>query len=113
MAARSGGVNHENIFIAKNRDSESARARFCASPRLARMTHLRRAHRAVMQETPAAQGFLAILTNADVDKRGVSCIVISTHCVVIRHNAACALTSPRQHFLKWDAVFFDVLVYSG
>jgi hypothetical protein len=67
----------------------------------------------MMREMPAAQGFPAILTNADADKRGTSCIAISTHCAVIRDNAACAVTSARQHFLKWDAVFFDVLVYSG
>ena len=104
---------HENFFIAKNRDSESARARFCMFARLAFPIDLRRAHRAMIQETPVAQGFAAILTNADVDKHSVSRIAISTHCVVIRDNAACASTSARQHFLKWDAVFFDVLVYSG
>ena len=113
VVARSIAVNHENIFIAKDRDSESAPARFCASKRLALAIDLHRAHRAEIEETTAAQGFPVILTNADVDNSGTSCIAISTHCIVIRGNAACALTSARQHFLKWDAVFFDVLVYSG
>jgi hypothetical protein len=73
-------------------------------------------HRAIIakiQETAAAQGFPAILTNADIGRSGVSRIAISTHCIVIADYVACALTSLRQHFLKWDAVFFDVLVYSG
>jgi len=61
----------------------------------------------------AAQGFPAILTNADVGGSCVSRIAISTHCIVITGHAACEGASLRQHFLKWDAVFFDVLVYSG
>ena len=70
------------------------------------------AHHATIEEMAAAQGFPAILTNADVGGAGVSCIAISTHCIAIAGHAARALTSRRQHFLKWDAVFFDVLVYS-
>jgi hypothetical protein len=113
MTARLCTVNHENIFIAKIRDSESVRRGFCASKRLASAIDLRGTHRAVIEETTVAQGFPVTLTNADADKRGTSCIAISTHCVVIEDNAAYALTSAHQHFLKWDAVFFDVLVYSG
>jgi hypothetical protein len=67
----------------------------------------------MIAEMAATQGFPATLTNADAGRSGVSRIAISTHCIVIRDNAARALTSRRQHFLKWDAVFFDVLVYSG
>jgi hypothetical protein len=113
MAARSRAVNHENIFIAKICDSESAIAPFCPSRRLTTTIGVHRAHRTMIEEISAAQGFPVILTNADVDRCGVSCIAISTHCVVIADSAACALRSARQHFLKWDAVFFDVLVYSG
>jgi hypothetical protein len=113
VAACSAAVNQENIFIAKIRDSESARRCFCASRRLAIADEWCRAHRAMIGETAAAQGFPVILTNADVDNSGVSRIAISTHCIAIRGNAACARASVRQHFLKWDAVFFDVLVYSG
>src|ERR1700737_4717340 len=83
MAARSGGVNHENIFIAKTHDSESARPRFCASQRLTIVAFSCRVRRAKIQETLAAQGFAAILTNADVGRSGVSRIAISTHCLVI------------------------------
>jgi hypothetical protein len=113
MPVRSCAVNHENIFIAKIRDSESARRRFCVSKRLTAVIDRHRARRMNIQETAAAQGFPAILTNADVGRSGVSRIAISTHCTAIAGHAARALTSRRQHFLKWDAVFFDVLVYSG
>jgi hypothetical protein len=112
-AAHVSAVNQENIFIAKNRDSESARRRFCALRRLAIAANSHRAYRATIEEMAAAQGFPAILTNADAHGTGVSRIAISTHCIVIADYAACAVASLRQHFLKWDAVFFDVLVYSG
>jgi hypothetical protein len=69
-------------------------------------------HHARIQETAAAQAFPANLTNADVGGAGVSRIAISTQCVVMSNSAACASTPLRQHFLKRDAVFFDVLVYS-
>jgi hypothetical protein len=112
-AVRVCAVNQENIFIAKNRDSESVRRCFCVSRRLTTAANAHRAHRAAIEEIAAAQDFPAILTNADAGGAGVSRIAISTHRVGIGDNAARAPTSPRQHFLKWDAVFFDVLVYSG
>jgi len=112
-AARVSVVNQENIFIAKNRDSESARWCFCALRRLTIAATAPRAHRTTIEEMAAAQSFPAILTNADVGDACVSRIAISTHCIVIAGHAACAVASLRQHFLKWDAVFFDVLVYSG
>ena len=110
---RREGGSHENFFIAKNRDSESARWCFCALRRLTIAATAPCAHRTTTEEMAAAQGFPAILTNADVGRSGVSCIAISTQCIAIEDDAARALTSLRQHFLKWDAVFFDVLVYSG
>jgi hypothetical protein len=113
MPAHVCAVKHENFFIAKNRDSESARARFYALKRLTITVAAHRARRATIEEMAAAQGFPVILTNADVGCSGVSRISISTHCIDIEDGAVCALTSLRQHFLKWDAVFFDVLVYSG
>jgi hypothetical protein len=100
-------------LIAKNRDSESARSCFCACARLTIAADAHRARRAAIEKTAAAQGFPVILTNANADRSAVSRIAISTHCIVIGDDAARALTSLHQHFLKWDAVFFDVLVYSG
>jgi hypothetical protein len=113
MAARLCAVNQENIFIAKNRDSESAQAHFCASRRVGIASGSHRARRVLIEEMAAAQGFPATLTNADAGSSCVSHIAISTHCIVMAGCAACALTALRQHFLKWDAAFFDVLVYSG
>jgi hypothetical protein len=52
------------------------------------------------------------LTNADVGGVGVFRILASTHRVVVAKRAKQARASVRQHFLKRDAVFFNVLVYS-
>jgi hypothetical protein len=52
------------------------------------------------------------LTNVDAGGVGVFRIMISTRCIVVAISAARSLAPVRQHFLKWDAVFFDVLVYS-
>jgi hypothetical protein len=72
-------VNHENIFIAKICDSESAAAAVLSR----KTTHHRIdrpcAYRAMIEESPAAQDFRAILTNADADCCGISRISISTH----------------------------------
>jgi hypothetical protein len=70
-------------------------------------------HHQQIAKTSAAQAFPAHLTIADVDGADVFRILISTHCFVIARDAARVATSVRQHFLKQDAVFFDVLVYSG
>jgi hypothetical protein len=86
--------------------------RLKALARLALHSLARDAHRMRIEETAAAQGFPANLTNADVGGVGVFRIVISTHCLVIADGTACALVPVHQHFLKQDPVFFDVLVYS-
>jgi hypothetical protein len=65
-----------------------------------------------IQESTAAQALSANLTNADVGGVCVFCILFSTHRVVVAKHATQAPVSVRQHFLKRDAVFFDVLVYS-
>jgi hypothetical protein len=65
-----------------------------------------------IQEAAAAQALPANLTNADVGGVGIFRILFSTHRVVVAKHAAQALVSLRQHFLKRDAVFFNVLVYS-
>jgi hypothetical protein len=62
---------------------------------------------------PAAQAFPAILTNADADAARVSCIDVHTHRGRVERCVARALAPPRQHFLKRDAVFLILLVYSG
>ena len=42
-----------------------------------------------------------------------TCIAVRMNCCVADERASRALAPVRQHFLKWDSVFFDVLVYSG
>jgi hypothetical protein len=64
-------------------------------------------------ETIAAQAFYAILTIADVEFSRTIRIVSKMRCRVVAERAARVPRSARQHFLKRDAVFFNVLVYSG
>ena len=70
------------------------------------------AHRTRIQESAAAQAFPARLTNADVGGAGIFRIRFSRRRVVAANHAEHARVSVRQHFLKLDAVFFNVLVYS-
>jgi hypothetical protein len=61
----------------------------------------------------AAQAFLATLT---MEGRGFSRtirVAMRTLRRVVDRRASRAAASLRQHFLKRDAVFFNVLVYSG
>ena len=61
----------------------------------------------------AAQPLHAMLTFTDVGPARAFRITSRTHYRVVDDGAAHALMSRRQHFLKRDAVFFNVLVYSG
>jgi hypothetical protein len=110
--ATDNGVNDENFFVAKIRDSDSATHPSNAPSRLARSSSTHRIDHARVEESAAAQPLPANLTIADVGGAGVSRIVISTHCIAIDVHAACVGGFLRQHFLKRDAVFFDLLVYS-
>jgi hypothetical protein len=62
---------------------------------------------------PAAQDFLAILIIADVAFSRTTRIVAAMFCCVVGEPASHAWALVRQHFLKQDAVFLGVLVYSG
>jgi hypothetical protein len=62
---------------------------------------------------PAAQALSAILTFADVEFSRTIRIAPDARRDVVARRALHALTLPRQHFLKRDAVFSNVLVYSG
>jgi len=110
--AGQSAVNDENFLIAKICDSESAHRPLRALPRLARTSFAREASKMRIQESAAAQAFPAHLTNADVGGVGVFCIRFSARRVVAANHAEHARVSVHQHFLKLDAVFFDVLVYS-
>jgi hypothetical protein len=110
MRREAGG--HENFFIAKLRDSESAQRTFRRTRRRATRSRTHRSLNARLMKILAAQTFPATLT---IEARGFSRairIVMRTPCRVVEPRASHASTSRRQHFLKRDAVFFNVLVYS-
>jgi hypothetical protein len=112
-AMRREAGQHENFFIAKNRDSESAQRAFSRYRRLAMTSAARRSRNARITKTPAAQAFHVMLTIAGVGFSRTIVIVVRMVCRVVDQRASRALTSVRQHFLKQDAVFSNVLVYSG
>jgi hypothetical protein len=66
-----------------------------------------------IEEMPAAQSFLSALTIASAAFLRVVHVVVQMCCHAVDQRASRALPSVRQHFLKLDAVFLDVLVYSG
>jgi hypothetical protein len=106
-------LTHENFFVAKIGDSASARKRFL----LAASTHDDDGRASIdkmqFHEMPLMQAFPALLTNADVDGDCTFRIVVRTQRRIFRRREWRAGASLRQHFLKRDTVFFDVLVYSG
>jgi hypothetical protein len=61
-AMRREAVDHENFFIAKNRDSESAQRAFSRPRSVATTSAVRRSFNESMTKMPAAQSLLAILT---------------------------------------------------
>jgi len=67
----------------------------------------------VNQKSTAIKAIPAKFTNADARRCGNFFITARARCEVTDVGASRALTFPRQHFLKWEAVFLNVLVYSG
>ena len=61
----------------------------------------------------AAQAFVAILTFTDVDRKRISRGDDRAHCATTANHALPDGGFRRQHFFKWEAVFFVALVYSG
>jgi hypothetical protein len=110
---RREGGEHENFFIAKNRDSESAQRASGLPRRMAATSAARRSFNTWITKTPAAQVLPAISTIAGIGFPRAIRIVARMVFHVVGERASRALTSVRQHFLKQDAVFFDALVYSG
>jgi hypothetical protein len=110
---RREGRKRENFFIAKYRDSESAQGAFSCRRGVESTSIATLCAKVLVMETPAAWALLAILTIAGVGFSRTIRIVARTHCGVVARRARGARASPRQHFLKRDAVFLGVLVYSG
>ena len=111
MRRDAGG--HENFLIAKNCDSESTRRALRRCSRLTTAAEMLRSHHASNTQRPSAIGFAAILTNASAGNPRTIRIAASMHRGSAVRRAPRALSPARQHFLKPDTVFFDVLVYSG
>jgi hypothetical protein len=73
----------------------------------------RRSLNARSAETPAGRAFLEILTIEDGAFSGTTGIATRSYCCVAEACASRILAPARQHFVKQDSVFFNVLVYSG
>ena len=94
-AALGGGASHVGFIF------------FPKSPR-----HIEPEDAATLRE--AARGkALAVAVTVDADDGLLDRIVAAMRCRVVEQRASRVRASVRQHFLKRDAVFFDVLVYSG
>jgi hypothetical protein len=78
---------------------------------MTRATHCPRYER--IKKTSAAQALSAILTFADVGFSRTIRIAPNARRRVVVERVLRAPTLARQHFLKRDAVFCNVLVYSG
>ena len=110
---RRDGGGHENFFVAKNHDSESARDVSDLGQRLASASTTQITCCMRIAEMPAVQAFPAILTNTSVRFLRTTCIIVQKIGCLPSRRALRALPLLHQHFLKLDAVFFNVLVYSG
>ena len=63
-------------------------------------------------KVPAAQAFPAFLSFADVACARISRFRRRARCVITANHALPPRGLRRQHFFKWEAVFFVALVYS-
>jgi hypothetical protein len=63
-------------------------------------------------KTPAAQWFPSMLTIAAIGISGTIRIIVRMHRGVVDPHVSRVGSLRRQHFLKQDAVFLGVLVYS-
>jgi hypothetical protein len=106
-------VSHKNFFVAKFRDSESSPRPIQPRSRLAEEARIVFSCAIRIAKTTAAQWFYLILTFDNVDRSRVFRIAHDMRLAIVASCASLALFFPRQHFLKREAVFFDVLVYSG
>jgi hypothetical protein len=112
-ALRREAGGHENFFVAKNRDSESVQRTFDRHRSVATTAIAPRSLNALIAKAPAAQALPAISTFACSAFSCVPHVVARMHFDVAVQRALRVLAQARQHFLKRDTVFFDVLVYSG
>ena len=112
-SARLQRCDHENFFVAKPCDSESARTTFRRRRCVDATPIARRSSSSQIQKCATVQAISAILSSDDAHRFGIFCIDARACCDVADVVASRARTFPCQHFLKWEAVFLDALVYSG
>ncbi|RTM15081.1 MAG: hypothetical protein EKK33_02795 [Bradyrhizobiaceae bacterium] len=106
-------IIHENIFVAKNCDSESAK-RLCRVISTVTMRTVGSIIRdACVQKNTCCIEFSASASLADIDDAGAPRDRANASCSVLASRSPSARALRRQHFFKRDAVFFFVLVYSG
>ena len=110
---RRQAAGHENFFIAKNRDSESAQHAFGRCRRVAATSIAQWSLNVGVMEITAAQCFPVILTIAGIAILRATCIVARMVCLVAGERVPRLSALLRQRFLKQDSVFLGVLVYSG
>jgi hypothetical protein len=67
----------------------------------------------VNHENACGTGVSCNLDNRRCSNFGCFSHRLELRCDVVAMRAPPAPALPPQHFLKWDSVFFDVLVYSG
>jgi hypothetical protein len=104
---------HENFFIAKNRDSESAQRPFSRLWWRAMRSASHRSSTVRIKKTTVAQSLSAASMIGRCGFARIIRIGASMVCRVVDERAWSAPALARQHFLKRDTVFFNVLVYSG
>jgi hypothetical protein len=110
---RRQAVKHENFLIAKICDSESAQRLSGRHWRAAAVSCVYQTIGARAKEMPAVQSLPAMLIFADLARARVFRFVCRVGHRVVDVGTSRFLTSVRQYFLKLEAVFFGVLVYSG
>ncbi|HXL14205.1 MAG TPA: hypothetical protein VN941_09640 [Bradyrhizobium sp.] len=103
----------ENFFIAKNRDSESARRLFNRHRPVASMRAMSLSSNLYTSKATVAQVFLAKSPIMRVAFSCASRIVVRRRCDLGDERASRVFAFARQRFLKQDSVFSNVLVYSG
>ncbi|MBR0994055.1 hypothetical protein JQ580_25370 [Bradyrhizobium japonicum] len=111
--ASARAINHENIFVAKNRDSESAKRLCKVSSTITMRITGSIVRDARVQKNTCCIEFSEIASLADIDDAGTLRDRANASCSVLASRSPSARALRRQHFFKRDAVFFVVLVYSG
>ncbi len=104
-------IFHKNIFIAKKRDSESARSIFCPLLRSAFVFN-RSLHRSRCDERKHWGTVVSLMFGISLHRRFqvIAAVVSHSRCNVGVVCLRCELCLWRKHFLKRDTVFLIALV---